>query len=190
MAKEGYTQIPNKILEALAKTKLSPYESKYVFALLRKTYGYHKYEDYIANSQFAKLTEILRQHICRTEIKLLGRKIIICVGNKIGINNSFNQWQKLPAEVIITRRGKSVTYKGNKKLPTEVATKETKEIKQKKEDSFLKERIEAYKNGDRKFKPFNRDNPIRFNESRNRLEVLEDGDWLEFCGTKSDIEWR
>ena len=140
-----FTQIPNELLEALAKTKLSPYESRYVFAILRKTFGYHKKWDYIANSQFAKITGIKRPHICRTEKKLLARKIITCVGNKVGINASFDQWRELPAEVIITRRGKTVAYKGNKKLPAVVATKERKETIQKKNINSDKSQNQAYK---------------------------------------------
>jgi hypothetical protein len=75
----------------------------------------------------------------------LGRKIITCTGNKVGLNSSFDQWRKLPTEVIVTRRGKTITYKGNKKLPARVATKEKKENIQKKTSDERDKSQQAYK---------------------------------------------
>ena len=193
MKKDYFSQISNRLIEKLAKTNLSPYEGRYLFALLRKTFGWGKDFDYIANSQFADITGIKRPHISRTEIKLLGRKIITCRGNEIGFNMEFNQWLKLPTEVIITRKGKTITYKGNKKLPGAVATKENKEIIQKKSDSSFGnnlEILEAYKKGDRKYKPFYMDYPMRWVKHEQRWYVIKNGEWSEFGTSQKEIKWE
>jgi phage replication O-like protein O len=124
---DKYTKIPNEILEALARTKLTAYESKYIHALLRKTFGWNKLSDYIANSQFAQLTGMRRPHVCRTQKHLIKRGIVTQRGNKLSINKSFDQWKELPHRVTVTPLGNSVTPLGNKKLPRLVATKNSKD---------------------------------------------------------------
>jgi len=84
MEKKGFTPTPNKLLEILAKTKLSNYESRYILALIRKTFGWQKPKgDYISNSQFVKMTCIRKEHITRTQKLLLKKKIIIQKGKKM-----------------------------------------------------------------------------------------------------------
>ena len=59
----------------------------------------------------------------------------------------------------------------------------------KKPSSFKKDLITSYKEGKRgKLKPFFRGNPMRW--SQNRWWVIENGEWLEFVGSESEIEWR
>lgn len=66
----------------------------------------------------------------------------------------------------------------------------SKEIQKKGDFSFKnwEKLLNAYKNGDRTYKPFYRDNEMRW--SQNKLWVLENGDWLEFNDLESKIEWR
>ena len=80
--KKYFTQIPNETLEALARIKLCNYEIRYIFVLLRKTYGFHKTSDQITNSQFVKGTGIRKEHIARTEKRLLERKVVTKRGNR------------------------------------------------------------------------------------------------------------
>lgn len=198
MKEKGFTQTPNNILEALAKTKLSSYESRYVFALQRKTFGFQKVEDFIANSQFSNLTGIPRPHISRTEHKLIKRKIVVRNGRMVGFNPSTEAWEKLPQKVTITQTGNTVTSVGNEKLPVGVATKESKETIQKKDVLLLKssiELLEAYKKGDRGRKPFYMGDEMRWVPASRKLYVLpkNGGEWLEFVGKNPDIgkiEWK
>jgi hypothetical protein len=44
----GYTQIANELIEALARFNLSPYESRLLWYIARKTYGYQKKTDAIS----------------------------------------------------------------------------------------------------------------------------------------------
>ena len=116
----GYTRIANQILESLCTISLSPYEVRVLMCVVRKTYGFNKKEDWIANSQIVKLTNIHKAHVSRTVKSLKNRKIVTYTGNKIKINTDTPSW--LPAEV-------------TKKLPVEADTKEKKETIQKKEKS-------------------------------------------------------
>jgi phage replication O-like protein O len=123
---DGYTKLANELFEAIMRCKLLVYERCVVDAIVRKTYGYNKLFDWIANSQISDMTGIPRPHVTRTINTLKKKKIVTSRGNSIGINKDYNQWlvewRKLPHEVT------PVTSPGNKKLPHQVHTKERKKI--------------------------------------------------------------
>jgi phage replication O-like protein O len=79
---DGFTRIANEILEAIARTPLSDYESRCVHFLWRKTYGWQnpdgqsKKVDVISHTQWAEGTDIPRWHIDRVLTRLAKRKII------------------------------------------------------------------------------------------------------------------
>jgi len=189
---KNYTKIPNEILEALAKTKLSNYEFRYIWVLLRKTYGWNKLSDYISPSQFVKETGIKKYHIWRTEKRLIWRKIVTKRGNKLSLNTNYGEWKELPKGAIVTKEGIRITNSG-KKVTNGGGHKEylPNNTKQRKDDLLsFKELAEAYKRGDRSKKPFFRGNPMRWLKYQNRWEVFENGQWLEFAGSEKEIEWR
>ena len=70
---DGYTRIANEILEKLSNTYLSPYEWQVLMFIFRKTYGFGKKADWIANSQLVEATGIHKSHISRTLKKLKER---------------------------------------------------------------------------------------------------------------------
>ena len=72
----GYTKIPNDILETMARIRVSGEEGQCLWLILRKTYGWHKDEDWISNSQFAKTTGIKKQSINRAILKLIKKNIV------------------------------------------------------------------------------------------------------------------
>ena len=89
----NFTQVPNEILEALARTHLSPNESKIVFLVIRKTYGWHKKSDWIALSQIEKGTGIARSNVCRYIKSLVRRNILIRPDNKhVGLQEDCTKW--------------------------------------------------------------------------------------------------
>ena len=73
----GYTKAPNDILEALSRIRISGEENQCVWFILRKTYGWHKKEDWISNSQFVEGTGISRQNVNRTLKKLMQEGIVV-----------------------------------------------------------------------------------------------------------------
>ena len=88
----GHTDIANEILEAMAKTHWSGYEIQIVLYLLRKTYGWHKKEDWISLSSFSKATGIDHTSVCRTIKKLIKRNILIKINGKLQFNKNYDDW--------------------------------------------------------------------------------------------------
>lgn len=134
---ETFTQIPNEIIEVLAKTKLSNYEMRYLWILFRKTYGWNKPSDYISPSQFVKETGISKYHIWRTEKRLLWRKIVTKRGNRLAFNSNYGEWKELPKGATVTKTGIKVTNSGKKVTKIGGYKRNyTKETIQKKDFSF------------------------------------------------------
>ena len=159
--RNGYTMIANEILLALAQTPLNGYEIRYLFVLFWKTYGWGKKADWVSGTQFAQLTNLKRFHISRTQSKLLNRKIVTRIGNKLSFNKNYEEWLDRDAVtnlgLDVTKFGFLVTKNGNKLLPELVHTKENKETLQKKltkgHDNLekLREQVQAFKKDS--FKP-------------------------------------
>ena len=133
---KSYCMVKNSIIEALAKTRLSGYETSLLFAIIRKTYGFvledgsRKTSDWISLSQLKDLTGIRESHISRTTKMLVDRKILTKGGKKIGINKDISSWLNLPKGVNshhsknlpkgvieLTKGGQSFTKGGIKYLP-------------------------------------------------------------------------
>ena len=71
-----YTKIPNEVMEALARVKLTLYEIRILLYIMRKTFGWGKDEDAISYTQFEDATGISRRHIGRALLSLEDKKII------------------------------------------------------------------------------------------------------------------
>lgn len=139
----GHTAIANELIEALARTYLSSYETQILFAIFRKTYGWNKKEDWIAGTQLSNMTGINRSHVSRTIKRLLNRNLIIKNGKNISIQKDYEKWDKpelLPEQVTnksekklpiqdtkLPKQVNGVTQIGNKLLPKQVHTKDNKE---------------------------------------------------------------
>lgn len=116
----GYVAIANEIVDALSKTQLSGYESRLIWAVWRKTYAWHKKDDWISLSQFGELTGLRESHICRTLKRLVRRDILTKNGNKYSFQKDYQKWQEdLPKMVM------KLTKNGNSNLPKMADTKET-----------------------------------------------------------------
>ena len=101
----GFTQIPNEILEALYQTKLTIDEYRVLLLIIRKTYGWNKETDWIALSKFYEETGILKQNVSRALKKLERRNIIIRKSNHhIGIQKTCYAWRQEPKELCNTHR--------------------------------------------------------------------------------------
>jgi len=134
---DGHVDIANEIVEALAKIYLSSYESQVLWAIFRKTYGWHKKEDWITGSQLSEMTGIAESHISRTLKKLIQRNLIIKNRKKISFQKDYEKWEKLPIQVTskklpiqvkkLPKQVTELTQTGIKKLPKQVNTKEKKE---------------------------------------------------------------
>ena len=189
---ENYVKIPNEILDVFAKTKLSNYELRCLWLVLRKTIGWNKPSDYISNSQFVKETGIKKYHIWRTRKRLIWRNIVTKRGNKLSINLNYGEWRELPKGATITKSGIKVANLG-KKVANRGGHKEhsTNNTIQRKDNPLsYKERINLYERGSRDYKPFFRGEEMRFSQSK--WWLIKGGEWIEFAGGEyfKEIEWR
>ena len=131
----GHIRIANEIVEALYKINLSAYESRLVWFILRKTYGWHKKTDRISYSQFEE-TGIDRRHISRTLYKLENRNFITISREGqyrwYSFQKDFSKWQLLPKEATVENyclfRDKPLPKKATELLPKEATTKERKKL--------------------------------------------------------------
>ena len=120
----GFIKIANQIADDLCKISLSAYQSRIVFCILRKTYGFNKKEDWISNSQFVYMTGIKPSHVSRAVSELVAMNIVTKRGNKTSFQKDSRLWKKLPNGVRrhdVTNRGNTVTNRGNSKLPIGVS---------------------------------------------------------------------
>lgn len=89
----GYTRIANELLEAIASADLTARQLKLMLAYVRKTYGFNKKTDRIADEQVAQLTGLSRQNVNKAKKELLSMKCLLMEGNQIGVNKEISAWQ-------------------------------------------------------------------------------------------------
>jgi len=149
----GYAKVTNELLEALSRINLSSYETRVLFCVIRKTYGWNKKDDYISVSQIAKGTRLLKPHACRAKIALVRKNILNENGGKLGPNKDYDKWSvtdsgnesliKRQKQRIVTNIGTvpksvtSVTDSGNESLPIQALQKKVKTLIQKKVKTSL-----------------------------------------------------
>jgi phage replication O-like protein O len=116
---DGHSDIANELLEAIIRTHFSPIEHSVFWAIVRKTYGWHKKMDRISFTQLEDLTGINRRHIAPALQGLIKRNIIIRQGEKYnleyGVQKDYEQWLSLPKSVT-----NIITDNGNESLPESV----------------------------------------------------------------------
>ncbi len=88
----GYTPIANEILEKLARLSLSSNQWQVLLVIIRKTYGFHKKVDYIANFQIGTATGLGKTVVSRILRNLNDRHIISRKGKIVGLQKD---WGKL-----------------------------------------------------------------------------------------------
>ena len=116
---DKYTPIHNEVLEQLCRINLSPYETRILFALWRKTSGFkdketgkRKKKDWISGSQFTQMTGLDRRLISRA-LKGLKRKLVISRDDKqISFSKKF---YKPLSSVEMTKKKRDVISRDDKK---------------------------------------------------------------------------
>ena len=92
---DGYTQIAHEILEKLARMPLSPNQWRVLLVIIRKTYGFHKKVDYIANFQIVEATGLCKAVVSRCLKQLNDAQLITRRGKYIGFQKDWERWRKL-----------------------------------------------------------------------------------------------
>jgi len=102
----GYIRIANEVLQAMMRTNLSPYESRVLYCIWRKTYGFNKKTDQIALSQFASELDLDRRLVHRALKSLSSKKMIVVIRTddkrriRYGFQKDYSKWK--PPVVIST----------------------------------------------------------------------------------------
>jgi len=124
----GTCPVANELVEALCRVNLSGYEGRVIWALIRKTYGWHKTCDVISFSQFERLTNLDRRHIARALSQLEQHNMITRhrVGQKVSyaVQKDYDQWSPLPIEATVRHEplpieatAATIADSGNRPLP-------------------------------------------------------------------------
>jgi len=176
--KGEFTRIANAIISALSRTKLNSEESRVLFAIISKTYGFQHSEDWVSNSQLEELTKIHRSHCSRTVTRLRKRNIVTKTGNKIKLNKYFFNWiSLLPKQATVTKTGNkdklpkqatNVARTGTEVLPKQAYTKET--IKDKRNYSKTSTKFLQGEQWNELIDPFEKVNPMFRNFYKNKTE--------------------
>lgn len=92
----GHTRIANEILEHLMRMYLPPNQWQVLLCIIRKTYGFNKKVDWIANFQIIEATGLIKSTVSRA-LKLLEQQKLISRNNKryIGFQKDWEKWQKV-----------------------------------------------------------------------------------------------
>lgn len=90
---DGYTRFANELLEAIASADLTARQLKVMLAYVRKTYGFNKKTDRIADEQIAQLTGLSRQNVNKAKKELISMNCLFMDGNQIGVNRVVSAWQ-------------------------------------------------------------------------------------------------
>ena len=98
-AENGHVDIANEIVEALARVHLTPNQTQILWAIFRKTYGWHKKKDQISLGQFRDMTGISKPNLCRALSELIMREIVIRTDNdnlpSYEFQKDYHKWKPL-----------------------------------------------------------------------------------------------
>jgi len=113
-AENGHTDIAHEVLEALMQAKLTGTQWDLVMAVIRKTWGFNKKQDYISLKQFHGLTGRHRNQIAR-ELSALQDRNILQQTQKPTLRRAakwkFNKdWEAWVSPSRVTPRSSSATY--------------------------------------------------------------------------------
>lgn len=129
----GHTDIANEIMEVFCRFRIPGELRQVLDCIIRKTYGYHKKEDWVAQTQIVKMTGLKKGNVSRSLSKLITHKLVIKSDNNLSLNKNYDEWlsfQITRKKVIKTET--EVIKSDNKKLSELMVTKENKENIQKK----------------------------------------------------------
>jgi phage replication O-like protein O len=120
----NFTQIPNKIMEALWRIKLTPTATNILYIIIRFTYGYNRKSHNIPNKIFQELTGIKKPNITRAIKSLEKQNIIIVIRENranvfYSINEDVNNWKH---EDLLSEMTTTVIPTDNKLLSKSITT--------------------------------------------------------------------
>ncbi len=125
---DGFIMIAMRLYEELIGANLTRNQAKVAHAVCRKTYGFKKKMDRIADSQIAEIARISRPKACIAKNELISMKVLISENGMIGPNKNIHEWE-IPecsqADNFVTKSGtKNVTKLVTAPVPKREHTKD------------------------------------------------------------------
>ena len=150
---DGHTQIANEILEQLMRTYLPANQWQVLLCIIRKTYGFKKKVDWIANCQIVEATGLVKSTVSRALRSLEQQGLIMRNKKSIGFQKDWEQWKVSKAannEAKVSRTANNEKLADRKlklaEQSTGLAEQSTKvsspRVTQKKKETITKETIQ------------------------------------------------
>lgn len=156
---DGFVRICTEIVEAFAKSRFTPAESRILWAVLRFTYGWNRKKDQITISKFCVTTGLSKRDVCRATKSLVDRNILLRTLEGRGlhtkstywINKDASKWQEGDKIDTLPQGDKIDTFQGDKidtllfKLKTPLKTEKNTSYKDtKKNDNKVSNELILY----------------------------------------------
>ncbi|MDE9557935.1 replication protein [Xenorhabdus bovienii] len=141
---DGYTRIANELLESIASSDLTARQLKVMLAIIRKTYGFGKKTDRVADSQIAGITGLSRQNVNKAKNELILMNFLILDGNKIGVNKNISCWVNQSRDSVSNLKTKNVSNLETEDVSNpETHKRNTLKKKENKDKNILPEQVQA-----------------------------------------------
>lgn len=148
----GHIDMANELAEELMKINISPNQYRVLWLIWRKTYGWHKENDFISLTQFEDYTNLDRRNIARAIKKFENLNMIKVTRqkgrNSYEFNSDYEQWNKKKTSVrkdtSVSTNTNSVSKPTPKIVSKKTPTKENKETIPKKSTKEVKEIFDYY----------------------------------------------
>lgn len=125
---DGYTRLANELYEELIGANLTKNQAKVAHAVCRKTYGFNKKMDRIADSQISQLTRLPRQKVNVAKNELLTMRVLVAEGPQIGPNKNLDEWEIPGTKSAPKRHRNSDSHHDSDSVPAVVTKSVTKTV--------------------------------------------------------------
>lgn len=132
---DGYTPIANEILDHLLLLRLPGDQWRVLLSIVRRTYGWNRKTDYIANRQITKMTGLCDSVVCRNLKSLADQNLITRSGKVLGLQKDYDLWKSLTAT---SKNFDSTVKLSSSKSLTETSKKFDKGVKQSEKQSLTR----------------------------------------------------
>jgi len=90
---DGHTRVANELMDQLGHLRISGNQFRILMVIIRKTYGFHKKMDKIANVQICEATGLGKSVVSRAMAELKEQGIITANGKSIGLQKNWELWK-------------------------------------------------------------------------------------------------
>jgi len=118
----GHLDLANELVEILAKTELNGGEFRILFAVWRKTYCWHKKEDWISLSQLEEMTGFSHWYVSKIKQLLVSKRLLVMNGLKVAFNKDYSQW--VSNSLLVSNRTTGSKQQNNLLVSNSLHTKE------------------------------------------------------------------